>query len=85
MSWQPQETTSVHLVSEAFGIFHCFLSLPYYHKFQISLVYRPLMFLISTICVFRPFIIGSDLSDETVQNAEKIAPGLTRWFFDLKS
>ena len=68
-----QETISVYLVSEAFGIFHCFLSsLPYYRKFQIYLKYRPLVFLISAICVFCPFIIGLVLSDMNVQNAEKI-------------
>ena len=66
-------TLSVHLLPEAFGNFHWFLSsLPYYRKFQIYLMYRPLVFLISTICVFCSFIIGSDLSDVNVQNAEKI-------------
>lgn len=36
-------------------------------------MYRPLVFLISAIRVFRPFIlIGSDLSNVNVQNAEKI-------------
>lgn len=35
-------------------------------------MYRPLVLLISAICVFGPFIIGSDPSDVNVKNAEKI-------------
>ena len=36
------------------------------------LMYRPLVFLISAVCVFGPFIIGSDPSDVNVKNADKI-------------
>ena len=60
-------------MSEAFKIFYRFLSsLLYYRELQIYLMYRPVVFLISTICVFGPFIMDSDPSDVNVKNAEKI-------------
>jgi len=76
----PRYSTSVVLfrkiypASKAFEILQRFLSfLPYYRKFQIYLMFfRPLVFLISAICVFGPFIIGSDPSDVNVKSAEKI-------------
>lgn len=36
------------------------------------LMYGPLVFSISVICVFGPFIIGSDPTDVTITNAKKI-------------